>query len=247
MQQTAGIHILGIPSDSFDNAAAEIQRFFAELEDKPLYFDEWCKGLYLYKERGEIRILSDVHADYYDYDILLCDLVEHLAANVPSAPMHGTYDLANDYEGPEFHDFEITAAGKVIWGKTQPETEDADDGKFMAAAGRVYGESSEKALYGGVFGVLSPSDIKKACDIFALACSEGAPPEAVYEEMGIDGDSLSLNDLVTLLTENRDFISANFDCTSLCSYLSFLVDTFASVGIDIKFPEELQKALNESL
>ena len=115
MQQTAGLDLWNISQDNFESIASELKNAFSQVEDKPRYFDEWCKGLYLFKETGKVRILSDVHADRYEYEMLLPAIVEHLAENISNAPLCGEYYLANDETEPEYCEFEITANGQLIW------------------------------------------------------------------------------------------------------------------------------------
>lgn len=244
MQQTAGFYITNIPTNQFDTVVKEINRYFDQLESKPLYFEEWRTGLCLFKNQGGIRMLSDVHADYFEYEIILPGLIEHLAENVPNTPMNGDYNLSNDDFGDEYHKFEITTTGQLIWNEDDNDFDDEiDDDLFFEAVDMAYGESTTNALYNGVFSLLSASDIKTAFDICAAIHFEGAPIEAVYEELRIDNNTPKLADLIDIISQCNDSIG----CPTMYAYISYLIEKFSEEDIDIEFPEELQDAINELL
>ena len=241
MQQTAGFYIKNIPAEQFDAVIAEINRYFDEIENKPEYFDEWRMGLIPFKNQGAVRLLSDVRADYFEYEIILPGLMEHVAENIPGLVMEGNYNLYNDDTGDEYHEFAVKENGCVAWeGEEANFGEDMDDELLFAAADMAYGEPTTTALYNGVFSLLTASDRKKAFDICAAILYEGAPIEAVYVELGVEDEQPTLADLTDLIAQCNDSIG----CPSVYTYINYLIDAFAQEDIDIAFPEELQDAIN---
>ncbi len=228
MQQTAGIAFWDISENAQEKIISEMYRFFENVDCKPMFFDDWVKGLFVLKNEKSIQVVCDVYADPHEYENLLTDLVYHLAENIPNISCAGYYDLANDDWGPEEYPFQITSTGEVHWG-----AKDDDTGNNI--------NIDAAALFSKLFSELAETDMKQAFDSFAFMYYEGGPFEKAYEEFSVENDSPNLKNLV-------DIFSALYEscgCPPMVSFIMPMIDQLKWKGISINISEELMNELNK--
>ena len=107
MQLCAGFEIKCHSKECFSAVVNSVNQYFENItnEGAPEYFEYWIKDLRVDEKRSTISVMSDVHAEPWDYEDILSGLIIAVAEENKGAELDGYYDLSDDEAGPDYHYF----------------------------------------------------------------------------------------------------------------------------------------------
>lgn len=116
MQLCAGFEIKCHSKECFSAVVNSVNQYFENItnEGAPEYFEYWIKDLRVDEKRSTISVMSDVHAEPWDYEGILSGLIIAVAEENKGAELDGYYDLSDDEAGPDYHYFSASN-GSVNW------------------------------------------------------------------------------------------------------------------------------------